>query len=28
MRDWGVPLLDSTLKRQIEVDYIRIYQQK
>ncbi len=26
-RDWGYPLLDATLTRQLEVDYIRVYQQ-
>jgi beta-glucanase (GH16 family) len=25
---WNVPLLDPTLTRQLEVDYVRVYQQK
>lgn len=25
---WGVTLQDTTLVRQIEVDYLRVYQQK
>lgn len=27
-RDWNKPLLDSTLVRQLEVDYIRVFQQQ
>jgi hypothetical protein len=26
-QDWGVTLQDTTLVRQLEVDYIRVYQQ-
>ena len=27
MRSWNVPLLDNTLTRELDVDYIRVYQQ-
>ena len=27
-RAWNVGLLDSTLTRQLEVDYIRVFQQR